>query len=172
MASAPWSPLLFLSLIFPYSSVAPLLQVGSLLGWFQQPGLEPGQNPAWDLNPWPFIRITYLVSGFTEAQILSHLRKNSVKGKVTGKKWIYSDSERSTLHRQSVGCCRGWVWPQKVTWLVFIGRVISYANEWENYSNCSWEGVESSKNWATHQSLVFWQFHSNWAISNHKRWCY
>ena len=44
-------PTLFLSLIFPYSSVAPLLQVGSLLGWFQQPGLEPGQNPAWDLNP-------------------------------------------------------------------------------------------------------------------------
>ena len=26
-------------------------------------------------------------------------RKNSVKDKVIGKKWIYSDSERSTLHR-------------------------------------------------------------------------
>ena len=26
-----------------------------------------------------------------------------------GKKWIYSDSERCTLHRQSVGDCRGLV---------------------------------------------------------------
>ena len=30
----------------------------------------------------------------------SHCRKNSVRDKVIGKKWIYSDSERSTLHRQ------------------------------------------------------------------------
>ena len=30
---------------------------------------------------------------------MSHCRKNSVRDKVIGKKWIYSDSERSTLHR-------------------------------------------------------------------------
>ena len=30
---------------------------------------------------------------------MSHHRKNSVRDKVTGKKWIYSDLERSTLHR-------------------------------------------------------------------------
>ena len=29
--------------------------------------------------------------------LISHLRKNSVRDKVTGKKWIYS--ERNTLHR-------------------------------------------------------------------------
>ena len=34
---------------------------------------------------------------------MSHRRKNSVREKVIGKKWIYSDTERSTLHRQSVG---------------------------------------------------------------------
>ena len=27
----------------------------------------------------------------------------------TGKKWICSDSERSRLHRQSMGHCRGWL---------------------------------------------------------------
>ena len=29
---------------------------------------------------------------------MSHCRKNSVRDKVTGKKWVYS--ERNTLHRQ------------------------------------------------------------------------
>ena len=32
---SPLIPTLFLSLIFPYSSVAPFPQVGSLLGWSQ-----------------------------------------------------------------------------------------------------------------------------------------
>ena len=43
---------------------------------------------------------------------------------------------------------------QNVAWLVFIGRVISYANEWEGYSNYSWEGVEISRIWAAAHSLV------------------
>ena len=43
--------------------------------------------------------------------LVSHHRKNSVRDKVIVKKWIYSDSERSTLHRQSVGHCRGRVRP-------------------------------------------------------------
>ena len=34
--------------------------------------------------------------------LISHHRKNSVRDKVIGKMWIYSDSERSTLHRHSV----------------------------------------------------------------------
>ena len=33
--------------------------------------------------------------------LMSHCRKNSVRDKVIGKKWIYL--ERNTLHRQSVG---------------------------------------------------------------------
>ena len=33
-------------------------------------GLEPGQNPDWDLNSWFLIRITQLVSGLTEVQVL------------------------------------------------------------------------------------------------------
>ena len=70
--------------------------------------------------------------------LMSHHRKNSVRDKVIGKKWSYSDSERSTFHRQSVGQCRGWIEEcglVNVAWLVFIGWVISHANEWEDYSN-------------------------------------
>ena len=64
---------------------------------------------------------------------MSHHRKNSVRDRVIGKKWIYSDLERSTLHRQYVGHHRGCVLPRNVEWLVFIGWAISYANEWEDY---------------------------------------
>ena len=67
--------------------------------------------------------------------LMSHHRKNSVREKVIGKKWIYSDIERSTLHRLSVGHHRGRMRPQNLMWLVSIGWVISYANEWEDYSN-------------------------------------
>ena len=42
-------------------------------------------------------------------------------------------------------------------WLVFIGWIISYANEWEGYSNYFGEGVEISRNWATTHFLVFRQ---------------
>ena len=31
--------------------------------------------------------------------LMSHHRKNSARDKVIGKKWIYSDSDRSALHR-------------------------------------------------------------------------
>ena len=31
--------------------------------------------------------------------LMSPHRKNSVRDKVIGKEWIYSDTERSTLHR-------------------------------------------------------------------------
>ena len=74
-----------------------------------------------------------------------------------GKKWIYSDSERSTPHRQSVGHLRGQVRLWNVVWLVFMDWVISCANEWEDYSSNFGEGVEISRNWATDLWLVFWQ---------------
>ena len=76
---------------------------------------------------------------------------------VIGKKWIYSDTERSALHRQSVGQRRGQMRLQNLVWLDFIGWVISYANEWEDYSNYFWEEVEIARIWATAHSLVFWQ---------------
>ena len=34
---------------------------------------------------------------------------------------------------------------------------ISYVNEWEDYFKYFWEGVETSRIWATAHSLVFWQ---------------
>ena len=47
-----------------------------------------------------------------------------MRDKVIGKKWVYSDSEKSTLHRVwaiAEGKCRH----ENVTWLVFMGWVIS-----------------------------------------------
>ena len=35
--------------------------------------------------------------------LMSHHRKNSVRDKVIGEKWFYSDAERSTLYRQECG---------------------------------------------------------------------
>ena len=55
--------------------------------------------------------------------LIFHHGKNSVRDKVMSKKWIYSDSERSTLHRKSVGHRKGWVWPWNVAWLVFISSI-------------------------------------------------
>jgi len=52
--------------------------------------------------------------------LMFHCRKNSVRDKVIGKKWIYL--HRNTLHRQSMGHCRGWVRQSRnVAWLVFMG---------------------------------------------------
>ena len=89
--------------------------------------------------------------------LMSHHRKNSVSDKVVDKKWIYSDTERSTLHRQSVSHHRGRMQQlRNVAWLVFfIGWIISYANEWEGYSNYFGEGAEISRIWATAHLLVF-----------------
>ena len=73
------------------------------------PDLKPGQNPAWDANthgqdsnsakPRSFpTEITCLVQDLLKLRLLmSHGRKNSVRDKVIGKKWIYL--ERNTLHR-------------------------------------------------------------------------
>ena len=59
-------------------------------------GLKPSQNPVWDLNP-----AKTHSTWFQELRFLmSHHRKNSVTDKVIGKKWIYSDTERSTLQTE------------------------------------------------------------------------
>ena len=63
-------------------------------------------NPrGWDLNP-AKTHDTWFQDLMKFRFLMSHHRKNSVRDKVIGK-WIYSDTERSTLHRQSVGHCRG-----------------------------------------------------------------
>ena len=51
----------------------------------------------------------------------SHHRKNSVRDKVIGKKWIYL--ERNTVHRQSVGHLRR---RERPLWLVLKGMFSSY----------------------------------------------
>ena len=68
-----------------------------------QPEPSLGLEPTWlelkpDQNPW------YLVAGPNKAQVLmSHCRRTSVRDKVIGKKWLYSDSERNILHKQECG---------------------------------------------------------------------
>ena len=89
--------------------------------------------------------------------LVSQHRNNSVRDKMIGKKRTYSDSERSTLHRQRVGHHGGRVQQKNVVWLIFIGWVISFANKWEDYFNYFRDMVEISRNWATNHSLVFWQ---------------
>ena len=83
-------------------------------------GLKPSWNPAWDLNPFGWVSYSAKTHGtwFQDLRklkfLLSHHRKNSVRDKVIGKKWIYSDSERSTLHRVwaiAEGECRHEMWP-------------------------------------------------------------
>ena len=60
-------------------------------------GLKPSQNQGWDLSPWArtrihclLIDIAHLVSGLNEAQVLYvSAQRNSGRGKVIGKKWVY-----------------------------------------------------------------------------------
>ena len=49
---------------------------------------------------------------------MSHGRENSVRDKMTGKKWIYLG--RNTLHRWSVGHFREREQTVSVAWLVFM----------------------------------------------------
>ena len=118
-------------------------------------GLEHVCEDSNPQNPW------YLVSGPNEAQVLyASLQKEFSERQSVGKKWIYSDSERSTCHRQHVGHRRGQVQPRNVVWLVFIGWV-KYANEWEGYSIYFGERVEIFRNWAT----TLWSFDSALELS-------
>ena len=82
---------------------------------------------------------------------MSQHRKNSVRDKIIGKKWIYW--EKNTP--QSVGHWRRQEWPWNIAWLVFMGWVIWKINDWEDYSNYFGEGVEISRNWATTHFSVF-----------------
>ena len=140
-------------------------------------GLEPSQNPAWHLNPCDLdsnlvkTHSTWFQELTKLRFLMSHCRKNSVRDRVIGKKWIYSDSERSTLHRQSVSHHRGRVQPWNVAWLVFLGWLISYANEWEDYSNFFLEMGRDFQDLGHHPLLglltVPWNCHgtSRWVIS-------
>ena len=78
-------------------------------------GLEPSQNLAWDLTPsgWdsnPAKTHSTWFQGLMKLRFLmSHCRKNSVIAKMMSK-WIYSDTERSTLRRAQAiteGKCSG-----------------------------------------------------------------
>ena len=59
-------------------------------------GLEP---TCWDSDP-AKTNGTWFQDLMKLRFLMSHHRKNSMRDKVIGKKWIYADSQRSTLHRQ------------------------------------------------------------------------
>ena len=83
----------------------------------------------WDLNL--LAEITHLVSGLNEAQVLdvSSHKEFSERQSDRYEVDLFRYRERSTLHRQTVGHRRGWMRRWNLVWLVFIGWVISYANE-------------------------------------------
>ena len=68
-------------------------------------GLEPSQNPGWALNPhsWDSNPAKTHSTWFQDLMklrfLMSHHRKNSVRDKVIGKKWLYSDTDKNTPHR-------------------------------------------------------------------------
>ena len=85
-----------------------------------------------------------MVSRFNKLRFLiSHCKKNSVKDNVIAKKQIYL--EKNTLHRQC-GQSQKARGPPNIAWLVFIGLIISLANEWEDYSNYFEERVGICQN--------------------------
>ena len=57
-------------------------------------------------------------------------RNNSVREKVTGKKWIYLERERDTPQTEC-----GPSQKVRVTWLVFFDGVISQVSDQKDYSN-------------------------------------
>ena len=80
-------------------------------GVMERRGMEVGQLETvylsdWDLNPcdWDLNPAKTHGTWFQDLMkfrfLMSYHRKNPVRDKVIGKKRIYSDSERSTLHRQ------------------------------------------------------------------------
>ena len=112
--------------------------------------LNPG---GWDSNPAKTHR-TWFQGLMKFRFFMSHCRKNSLRDKLIGKKWIYSDSERSTLHRQCGPSQRANV-AVKCGMVSFYRLGNLYANKWEDYSNYFGEGSEISRIWAITHSLVF-----------------
>ena len=85
--------------------------------------------------------------------LMSHHRKNSVRDKMTGKKWTYL--ERNTLHRQSVGHLRRWEQPQGTGLSVFI-RV-------GNFIPMGWDGWDG---WMASPTQWTWI----WVWVNSRSW--
>ena len=83
--------------------------------------------------------------------LMSHHRRNSVRDRVIGKKWIYL--ERNTFNRQSVGPSRKARGTRIRSCQLLQGWVISQADEWKEYSM---GGI--FKNQATTHFFLKWAF--------------
>ena len=88
-SAAPWTAALQTSLSITNSwSLLKLMSIESVMPCNHLLGLKPSQNPGNCFQDQMKLKF-----------LMSHHRKNSVRDEVMGKKWIYSDSKRSTLHR-------------------------------------------------------------------------
>ena len=109
-------------------------------------GLKSSQNPQ------------YLVSGPSEAQVLDVLSQKEFSERQSDryKVDLFRFREKHTPQTECGPSQRASAQQSRnVSWLVLIGWVISYANEWEDYSTYFREGAEISRIWATIHSLVF-----------------
>ena len=97
---------------------------------------------------------------------MSCCRKNLVRDKVIGKKWIYSDTERSAFHRQSVGVY-GRVWVNVAEggcmWqsVGVCGRGWVYVAE----GGCMWQRVGVCCRGCMWLPHVAWLVFMGWAVS-------
>ena len=82
-----------------------------------QIGARTQSHLRWDSNPAKTQDLMQL------RFFMSQHRRDSVRDKVIGKKWIYS--ERYTFHRQNAVGLKRREWPPNVGWLVFMDWVIS-----------------------------------------------
>ena len=104
------------------------------------------------------IEITHLVSGPNEAQVLDVLSQKEFSERQSDryKVDLFRFREKHTPQTECGPSQRASARQSRnVSWLVLIGWVISYANEWEDYSTYFREGAEISRIWATIHSLVF-----------------
>ena len=85
-------------------------------------GLKPSQNLVWDSNPhgWDSNRAKTHGTWFKNLMklkfLMSHHRKNSVRDKVIGEKWVYLERNISTDRVWSISDER----PPNMGWLVFV----------------------------------------------------
>ena len=106
-------------------------------------GLEPSQNLAWDSNPAKTLLGTWThVAG-------THPPPPQARPQVKNLAWDSNPDKTLLGTRTHMGGM------QNLPWLGFIGWVISYANEWEDYSNYFWGGVAIFRIWATTHFLAF-----------------
>ena len=119
--SSPLSPALLLSLLFPYSPVAPLPEVGSLLGWSRQLFL---------CCPYSlFLLLPFTLSGSEFVSYIIFFSSSEISlpflmGKYPGNKFLQFLSEKVFI---SPSLCRIYIIVHKIlVWWMFFSQHFKY----------------------------------------------